>query len=500
MTSTLDAPAATALTPGREVRVAVIGSGFAGLGLAVRLRQQGETDFVVLERGPDVGGTWRDNSYPGAACDVQSHLYSFSFAPNPGWPRTYSGQPEIQAYLRDTADRFGVRAHCVFGAEVLAATWDDAARRWRVRTTAGEVTAQVLVSAAGALADPVLPDVPGLDSFTGTLMHSARWDHGHDLTGERVAVVGTGASAVQIVPAVQPRVAALTVYQRTPPWIVPRHDRPVRPAVQRLFRRLPVLQKAVRGGLYAGRELLVVPMAKRRRLLGALGGIARKHLEEQVRDPRLRRALTPGYAIGCKRILISNDYYPALTAPGTELVTSPIAEVRPRSVVTADGVERPTDTIVLATGFSVTDPPIAHRVRGRDGRTLAEVWADGMVSNRGLTVAGFPNLFLLVGPNVGVGHTSMVYMIESQLAYVLDALRTMRAEDLAALETTPAAMAAHRELVARRSRGTVWLAGGCASWYLDRHGHNTTLWPDFTFRYRRLTRRLDRENYVGTPA
>jgi cation diffusion facilitator CzcD-associated flavoprotein CzcO len=483
-----------------QVRVAVIGSGFAGLGMAVRLRQRGERDFVVLERGPDVGGTWRDNTYPGAACDVQSNLYSFSFAPNPDWPRTYSGQPEIQAYLRDTADRFGVREHCVFGASVTDARWDDAAARWRVQTTAGVFSAQVLVSAAGALADPVRPDVPGLADFAGTVMHSARWDGDHDLTGERVAVVGTGASAVQIVPAIQPRVAGVTVYQRTAAWVVPRRDRPVHPVARTLYRRLPAVQRAVRGALYAGREVLVVGMAKRQRFLRPVAKVARTHLERQVRDPQLRAALTPDFTIGCKRILISNDWYPALTAPNAELVTAAIAEVRPHSVVTADGVERPTDTIVLATGFAVTDPPIARRITGRDGRTLAEVWDEGTVTNRGCTVAGFPNLFLLVGPNVGVGHTSMVYMIESQLAYVLDALRTMDDEGLAVLETTPQAQAAYRELIARRSRGTVWTSGGCRSWYLDRHGHNTALWPDFTFRFRALTRRLDRADYVGTPA
>lgn len=499
MTSTLEDVVRTD-GPVAEVGVAVIGAGFAGLGLAIRLRQRGERDFVVLERGPDVGGTWRDNTYPGAACDVQSHLYSFSFAPNPDWSRTYSAQPEIQAYLRDTADRFGVREHCVFGAEVTGARWDDAAARWQVETTAGAFSARVLVSAAGALADPVYPELPGLDRFAGTVMHSARWDAGHDLTGQRVAVVGTGASAVQLVPAIQPRVAGLTVYQRTAAWVVPRRDRPVAPLARRLFRRLPVAQRAVRGALYAGREVLVVGMAKRRRFLRPVETVARAHLERQVPDPRLRAALTPDFAVGCKRILISNDWYPALSAPNAELVTAAITEVRQHSVVTADGVERPTDTIVLATGFAVTDPPIAHRVTGRDGRTLAQVWDAGTVTNRGCTVAGFPNLFLLVGPNVGVGHTSMVYMIESQLAYVLDALRTMAEEDLAVLETTPQAQAAYRDLVARRSRGTVWLSGGCRSWYLDRHGHNTALWPDFTFRFRALTRRLDREHYVGTPA
>ena len=483
-----------------DVGVAVIGSGFAGLGLAVRLRQRGERDFVVLERGPDVGGTWRDNTYPGAACDVQSHLYSFSFAPNPDWPRTYSAQPEIQAYLRDTADRFGVREHCVFSAEVTDARWDDDEHRWHLRTTAGEYRARVLVSAAGALADPAYPDIPGLADFAGTVMHSARWDGDHDLAGERLAVIGTGASAVQLVPAVQPQVASVAVYQRTPAWVVPRSDRPVTPTARRLYRRFPAAQQAVRGALYATREVLAVGLTRRQRLLRPVAKLARTHLERQVRDPQLRAALTPDHTIGCKRILISNDWYPALSAPNAELVTAGIAEVRPHSIVTRDGVERPTDTIVLATGFAVTDLPIAHRIAGRDGRTLAEVWDEGMVSNRGCTVAGFPNLFLLVGPNVGVGHTSMVYMIESQLAYVLDALRTMADEGLAVLETTPEAQAAYRELIAGRSRRTVWLAGGCRSWYLDRHGHNTTLWPDFTFRFRALTRRLDRENYVGTPS
>jgi cation diffusion facilitator CzcD-associated flavoprotein CzcO len=484
----------------REVGIAIIGSGFAGLGMAVTLTQRGESDFVVLERAGDVGGTWRDNTYPGAACDVQSNLYSFSFAPNPDWPRSYSEQPEIQAYLRGIADRFDVRRHCVFDADVTSARWDDDARRWLVTTTAGEFRARVLVSAAGALADPTYPDIRGLDSFAGTVMHSARWDHEHDLGGERVAVIGTGASAIQVVPAIQPVVDSVTVYQRTPAWVVPRTDHPVKPAMRRLYRFVPGLQRAVRAMLYLFREFLVIGMAKNRRFLKPVGKLARAHLHRQVRDPKLRKALTPDYTIGCKRILISNDYFPAVAAPNAELVTAGIAEVRPHSIVATDGVERPTDTIVLATGFHVTDLPIAEKICGRDGRTLAGVWSEGMVSNRSATVAGFPNLFLLVGPNVGVGHTSMVYMIESQVAYVDDALRTMDAEGLAVLETTTEAQDAYRALIAEKSKGTVWLAGGCASWYLDKHGHNTTLWPDFTFRFRKLTKKLDRENYVGVPA
>jgi cation diffusion facilitator CzcD-associated flavoprotein CzcO len=491
VTSTLEAQPAPASAGARDVGIAIIGSGFAGLGMAIALKRRGENDFVVLERADDVGGTWRDNTYPGAACDVQSNLYSFSFAPNPDWGRSYSEQPEIQAYLQATADRFDVRRHCVFGADVTSARWDDATRRWLVSTAAGEFRARVLVSAAG--------DLPGLDSFAGTVMHSARWDAGHDLTDERVAVIGTGASAIQVVPAIQPVVDSVAVYQRTAAWVVPRTDHPVTPLMRRLYRFVPGLQKGIRGALYLFREFLVIGLAKQRRFLTPVGRLARAHLHRQVRDPKLRAALTPDYTIGCKRILISNDYFPAVAAPNAELVTAGIAEVRPHSIVTRDGVERPTDTIVLATGFHVTDLPIAGKIRGRDGRSLADVWADGMVTNRSATVAGFPNMFLLVGPNVGVGHTSMVYMIESQVAYVDDALQTMAAEGLAVLETTPQAQEAYRRLIAQKSTGTVWVGGGCASWYLDKHGHNTTLWPDFTFRFRKLTRKLDRENYVGTP-
>jgi cation diffusion facilitator CzcD-associated flavoprotein CzcO len=503
VTSTLETEPTPAHTPGgavRDVRVAVIGSGFAGLCMGIALKRRGETDFVLLERAQDVGGTWRDNTYPGAACDVQSNLYSFSFAQNPDWGRSYSEQPEIQAYLQRVADRFDVRRHCVFGAEVTGARWDDAARRWLVSTAAGEFRAQVLVSAAGALADPTYPDIPGLQGFEGTVMHSARWDSSHDLAGEKVAVIGTGASAIQVVPAIQPLVDSIAVYQRTPAWVVPRTDHPVKPWMRRLYRSVPGFQNLVRSLLYLFREFLVIGMAKNRRFLKPVGKLAKAHLERQVRDPKLRKALTPDYTIGCKRILISNDYFPAVAAPNAELVTAGIREVRPHSIVSTDGVERPTDTIVLATGFHVTDLPIAEKIRGRDGRSLAEVWEDGMVSNRSATVAGFPNMFLLVGPNVGVGHTSMVYMIESQVNYVDDALQTMDAEALEVLETTREAQEAYRALIAEKSKGTVWLGGGCASWYLDKHGHNTTLWPDFTFRFRKLTKRLDRENYVGIPA
>jgi cation diffusion facilitator CzcD-associated flavoprotein CzcO len=484
-----------------HVRVLVAGAGFAGLGMAVRLLQQGEDDLLVVERAHDVGGTWRDNHYPGAACDVPSKLYSFSFAPNPGWSHSFSRQAEIQAYLRDCAERFGVRDHLVTGCTLEEARWDAEARRWNVRTSLGELTCDVLVAAAGALSEPRNPEIPGLERFTGKTFHSAAWDHDHDLSGERVAVVGTGASAIQIVPQIQPRVGRLDLYQRTPAWIIPRRDRRFSGLERRLFARVPALQRLGRAAIYWARESHVVAFTRRPAVLRLLERVALRHLARQVPDPALRAKLTPGYRIGCKRILISNDFYPALGQENAEVVTSGIAEVRERSIVTRDGVERPTDTIVFATGFQVTPPPIAEAVQDADGRALADHWAEkGMQGHRGTTVAGFPNLFFLVGPNTGLGHSSMVYMIEAQVDYVLGALRAMREEGLAAIAPRPEAQAAFNAGLQRRMRGTIWQTGGCASWYLDQHGNNVTLWPDFTFRFRRLLERFDRHNYEVVPA
>ena len=478
-----------------HVRVAVIGTGFAGLGMAIRLKQAGVDDFVVFERADEVGGTWRDNTYPGAACDVPSHLYSFSFAPNPHWSRSFSGQPEIQAYLRGCAARFGVRPHIRFGHDVLACRWDDAAQHWHIRTSRGDCTAAVLVSGTGALSEPSLPSLPGLEDFTGTVFHSAQWDHDHDLTGRRVAVVGTGASAVQIVPQIAGRVAQLDLYQRTPSWILPRTDRRIRRAEQELYRRLPALQRLVRAGILAGREAYVPGFTHPRLLARLPEALARRHLHRQVRDPALRAGLTPDYTIGCKRILLSNDFYPCLARPNVELVTGAVTAVRSGSVVDSAGVSRPADTIIFATGFHVTDFPAGRRIVGRDGRSLAETWAGGMRAHLGSTVTGFPNLFLLVGPNTGLGHTSMVIMIEAQIAYVMDALRHLRQAGLSSVEVRPAALEVYNARLQEQMRDTVWTTGGCASWYLDDAGRNTTLWPTFTWRFRRQTRRFDAESY-----
>jgi cation diffusion facilitator CzcD-associated flavoprotein CzcO len=475
-------------------RVAIVGSGFAGLAMAIRLKQQGEHDFALLERASDVGGTWRDNSYPGCACDVPSHLYSFSFEPNPRWTRTFSPQAEIQDYLRHCARKYGVLPHVRFGHELIDARWDEGTQRWILRTPHGTLTASVLVAATGPLSEPSIPALPGLDSFRGTVFHSAQWDHAHDLRGRRVAVVGTGASAIQFVPLIQPQVEHLTVFQRTPAWVMPHPDRPLRPVERALYSRMPMLQALMRSGIYWARESFVVGFLHNRMVLAQR--MARRHLERQVTDPALRAKLTPQYRVGCKRILLSNDWYPALAQPNVGVVSSGVREVRGHAVVAADGSEHAVDTIIFGTGFHVTDMPIGDRVRGRDGASLTEVWQGSPQAYLGTTVAGFPNFFMLLGPNTGLGHTSVVLMVESQVSYVLDALRCLRGGQAGAVEVRGDAQAAFNAEVQARMRGTVWTEGGCASWYIDPTGRNTTLWPGSTWSFRRRTRRFDPDHYV----
>jgi cation diffusion facilitator CzcD-associated flavoprotein CzcO len=484
------------LTP-EDVRIAIVGAGFSGLATAVRLKEQGIDDFVVLERAGDVGGTWEANTYPGCQCDIPSHVYSLSFAPNPDWSRTFSTQPEIWAYLRGVAQRHGVLSHTRLGTEVLEAAWDEDERRWRIETSTGALTAEVLVAAVGGLSEPRVPELPGLDTFEGTVFHSAQWNHDHQLDGERVAVVGTGASAIQFVPQIQPKVGKLHVFQRTPPWIMPNPDRPIRDGERRLYRRFPLAQRIVREATYRLYDAFVIAFMKPP--LAALPErVAKRHLRSQVADPELRRKLTPSYRIGCKRILKSNTWFKALTAPNAEVVTAGIREVRPHSIVDADGVEREVDTIILGTGFHVTDPPIAKRVRGRDGRTMEETWAtSGMEAYLGTHIAGFPNLFFLMGPNTGLGHNSVVVMSEAQIDYMLRALRAMDEQGVAALDIRPEVQRAYNAEIDRQLQGTVWNSGGCASWYMDvRTGRNATIWPGSTLRFRRRLRRFSLADYV----
>ena len=479
----------------QHAQVAIVGTGFGGLGMAISLQRR-NIPFVIFERAGEVGGTWRDNTYPGCQCDVPSHLYSFSFALNPNWSRTYSPQQEIWDYLRLCAGRFDLLPHIRFEHEVVDAAWDEDEQVWNLETSQGRWTADFVVSANGGLSEPAIPRLPGLETFEGKLFHSARWDHSHDLSGRKVAVVGTGASAIQFVPKIQPLVDQLHLYQRTPAWVLPHTDRPTTAPERRLYRRLPLAQRAVRAAIYCARELMVFGLAKNTKLLRPLESLARRHLRARVSDRTLRKKLTPSFSPGCKRLLLSNDYLPAVAQPNVELVTDGIKEIRPRSIVTVDATEREVDTIIFGTGFKVTDNPVMERLRGREGHSLAKVWMEnGLGAYLGTTVAGFPNLFLLSGPNTGIGHTSLLVMIEAQIRYVTQCLETVRRLGYDTVEVRPEVMDAfNRELHAKMDK-TVWNSGGCQSWYLDAQGRNTTLWPDFTWRFRLKTRRFDADSY-----
>ena len=479
-----------------HTRVAVVGSGFSGIGTAVALERAGIDDFVVFERAGTLGGTWRDNTYPGAACDVPSHLYSFSFAPKSDWSHVYSRQPEIRAYLEQVAADSGVLPHLHLDTDVVAGAWDDAALVWRLQTSRGDLTADVLVSGAGGLVEPHLPEVPGIDSFQGPWFHSARWDHSVDLAGKRVAVVGTGASAAQFVPELQGTAARVVVFQRTPPWVIPRLDRPYTEREHRRYRSAPGLLRLDRARQYVVHEARLRAFTGGGRVRALFEKRARAFLAQQVPDPELRAKLTPDYAIGCKRIIVSNDYLPALTRPNVEVVASPVAEVRAHSVVDAAGREHEVDAIVYGTGFRAMDIALGHRLVGREGRTLREEWDDGGVrAHRGTTVAGFPNLFLLLGPNTALGHTSVVLMIEAQIGYVVAALRLMDDAGAGALEVRRSAQEAYDARLQDELDDTVWNAGGCRSWYRDEQGRNFAIWPGHTSAYMRLMRRFDAESY-----
>ena len=480
-----------------DTDILIVGAGFSGLGTAIRLRQEGYTDFVVVERGDDIGGTWHFNTYPNCGCDVPSHLYSFSFAPNPDWTRTYSKQPEIRDYLQRTADEFGVRPHVRTNTTVESAAWDEDAGRWIVQTDAGTFRARMLVPGMGPLAEPRIPDIEGIDDFKGDVMHSARWDHSVDLTGKRVASIGTGASAIQYVPAIQPDVERLHVFQRTAPWIMPHTDRPTTTWERRLYGKLPGLEKVIRGGVYAARELLVLGFVKRPKLMGLVEKIARKHIEQSVPDPELRAKVTPDYTIGCKRILPSNNWYPALAQDNVELVTEGVVRATASGVVDATGTEREVDAIVFGTGFHVADMPVGSAVTGRGGKTLDDVWQGSPSAYLGTSIPGFPNLFLLLGPNTGLGHSSMIYMIESQIEHVIDALAEMRRHDADIVEVREDAARVFNAEIDRRHDGAVWNTG-CASWYLDENGRNATLWPDWTFRFRQRTANFEPDKYELT--
>ncbi len=481
-------------------RVAVIGAGFGGLGMGVALRGAGydqPDDFVIVEQDDGVGGTWRANTYPGCACDVPSHLYSFSFAPNPDWRFSFGRQPEILRYLERCADDGGLRPHLRLGTRVVEAEWVEADAHWRLtlepvdRPGATEtLTADLVVGATGGLSRPKDPDIAGLATFEGALFHSARWDHSVDLEGKRVAVIGTGASAIQVVPAIADQVQELHLFQRTPPWILPRPDRPTSERERALYRRLPLLQGLHRLYLYTRLEVRVLGFTGPRLLLTPTRHEALRHIRRSIRDPDLRAAVTPDYTLGCKRILLSNDYYDALYRADVHLVRGGATEVTRTGVRGADGVLRDVDAVILCTGFQASESVAPFPLRGRDGLDLADAWGtDGAAAYLGSAVAGFPNLFLLAGPNSGLGHSSMVYILESQIAFALDAVKTLDRRGARSVEVRRAVQDVFNERLQSRLARTVW-ASGCASWYQTSSGKNTTLWPGSTLELRARTRRL----------
>ncbi len=481
-----------------SIDIAIIGTGFAGLCMAIQLKQAGLTDFFVAEQADSLGGTWRDNHYPGCACDVQSHVYSFSFAPNPNWTRQFAPQAEIRAYLEQCATHFELAPYLRFGMGLTRAVFDEAQQRWHLSFSNGrQVSARVLVSGMGGLSRPALPDIPGLESFKGQRFHSQQWDHGYSLKGKRVAVIGTGASAIQFVPQIAPQVAHLDLFQRTPPWIMPKPDRAIGPLERWLFKHVPVTQRLMRAGFYWALEGRVVGFARHPRLMKMVQRIALRHLHRQVARPSLRKRLTPDYTIGCKRVLISNDYYPALSRSNVEVVTEPVQRIEPDGVITADGIKHPADCLIFGTGFQASDPLPRGCIIGRDGMDLMDTWREGAHAYKGTTVPGYPNLFLIVGPNTGIGHNSMILMIEAQVAYILDALKQMQRQRIATVEVKPTVEQAYNHHLQHKLERTIWNTGGCQSWYLDpRTGRNTTLWPGSTWRFKQLTRQFALKDYV----
>jgi cation diffusion facilitator CzcD-associated flavoprotein CzcO len=482
---------------GNDPAIVIVGSGFAGLCMAIRLKQAGQHDFVILEKNDDLGGTWRDNTYPGCACDVPSHMYSFSFELNPAWSRMFAPQREIWEYMRRCVDKYEIGPHIRFGRSVERMEWDEAAGRWHIGTVTGEAyTARAVVSGIGALHVPSVPEIPGAGRFAGPAFHSAQWDQSCDVSGRRVAVIGTGASAIQFIPEVARQAARVHVFQRTPPWIHPRPDFEIPPPVRAAFGAAPPVMRAFRDGIYWLLEARAAGFAVHPRLMAPLRWMAQRHIKRQVADPALRAKVTPDYTIGCKRILLSSDYYPALTRPNVDLVTEPVVRITERGLACADGSAYDADVIIYGTGFRTIEAVAELDVAGRDGVKLQDVWRDGIEAYHGITVPGFPNFFMLLGPNTGLGHNSVIFMIESQVQHVLSCLRLLARQGGEMIEVKPSALRRFNAGIQRRLSRAVWSEGGCTSWYLDAGGVNRALWPGFSFEYWARTRRARRADYV----
>lgn len=480
-----------------RTRVVIVGAGFGGIGLGIKLKQAGVNDFVILEKSHSVGGVWRDNSYPGAACDVPSHLYSFSFEPWPGWPDTYARQPDILDYLVHCSRKHALEPHIRFGEEVTDAQWDATANGWTVRTRReGIFETQSLVAATGQLSRPFRPQIPGLAGFSGMAFHSAEWRRDCDFRGRRVAVIGTGASAVQFIPAIAPQVSRLYVFQRSAPYVLPKPDKAYTWRQRMLFRRLPVLLRLSRMLIYLRHESTAFAFVSFRAALRVKRRAFFRHLRRGITSADLRARLTPDYRMGCKRILLSNDFYPAMDRPNVELVTAPIERVRPDAIVTADGAERKVDCIIFGTGFAATDFLAPMNIVGRHGQDLHQSWQTGAEAHLGIMVAGFPNFFMIYGPNTNLAHNSIVYMIESQIRHILACLSRLCRDDIRSLEVKKEPQERFNAQLQRRLRKAVW-SKGCTNWYLDAAGKNTTNWPGYSAEFRLKTRAPRWDDYAA---
>lgn len=480
----------------QHYQLLIVGTGFAGLGMAIRLKQQGITNFRLIERADEVGGTWRDNTYPGVACDVPSHLYSFSFIPNPHWSRVFPQGQEIQRYLVEACDTQGIREHIDFHTELQCATWQQKAKQWRIETSKGEYTADFLITATGHLADERLPEIAGIEDFDGQVMHSARWRHDIDLTNQRVAVIGSGASAIQLVPEVAKKAQQLTVFQRSAPYILPRPDRSYTVLEQQLFAKDPSSMQQLRREIFWSNEY---NFAQRRNVKNEINRVKKNclnFLDKQISDPTLRAKLTPNYEPGCKRLLLSNEYYPTFLQAHVQLEASALKHITQNQVISANGQTYDADVIIFATGFEAARPPYATKIIGKHGLSLAEQWQNGMQGYQSSTVHNFPNLFILNGPNTATGHNSALYFLEVQFDLILDAMAYFQQESIQVFEADAQAEEKYMADLHDLSIGSVWLSEGCKSWYLDPVSRKLTLiWPDYAHSFRDQNQHFNREGY-----
>jgi cation diffusion facilitator CzcD-associated flavoprotein CzcO len=480
--------------------VAIVGAGFGGIGVGIALKRKGIDDFVIFEGEPGVGGSWRTNTYPGCACDVPSHLYSYSFEPNPDWTESFSGQADIQRYIEHCADRYDIRRHVRFNTRVTSARFDAAEAVWHVSTSDGQVTkARIFVPATGALSHPAYPEITGRDSFAGPALHTARWDASVDLTGKRVGVIGSGASAIQVVPAIAPKVGKLSVFQRTASWVLPKRNQRFSDAQHARWKRLPAAQRAARLAIYWAMESALPALMWYPRMLRVGEVLHKRALRRAIQDPELRRKLTPTYKVGCKRTLVSDDWFPAFARDNVQLITEGIERITPKGVVTKDGATHEVDVLVYATGYQIGAPAYPFEVHGLHDRELRAYWGARSKAYYGMSVSGFPNMFLIMGPNTGPGHTSVLIYQEAQYEYVAKFAQRLFSGGEAYFDVKEDVLNAQWEKFQKRMAGSSWLSG-CTSWYLNPDGSNSTMWPGFSFEYVLQMKDLHLDAYDVTPA